>query len=351
MRQKSELRQPDQGSHATVEGEIRDAREWVAILAHYKEPSPWRSIWELFVTAGPFVILWTLAWLSLDVSYALAAAFSVVNAMFLVRLFMIQHDCGHASFFRSRMLSDWIGRAIGVLTLTPYDVWRRTHAAHHATAGNLEKRGMGDVLTLTVDEFHSLSRFGRLKYRLYRHPLVLFGLGPFYLFFVQNRLPMGLMRSGARYWISAMGTNLGVALLLVAIGYFGGLSALFVVFLPMMIVAASVGVWLFYVQHQFEETSWDRDDEWQLQDAALHGSSHYVLPGALRWLTANIGVHHVHHLQSRVPFYRLPEILRDHPQLALAQRLTLRESLSCVGKQLWDEKTRRLVSFSAVRTA
>jgi len=296
------------------------------------------------------VALWALAWWSVDVSYVLAAALSVLNAGFLARLFMIQHDCGHASFFRNRGVSDWIGRAIGVLTLTPYDVWRRTHAVHHSSAGNLEKRGMGDVLTLTVTEFHSLSAFHRLRYRLYRHPLVLFGLGSFYLFFLQNRLPVGLMHDGARYWVSAMGTNAALAVLVGGIGYFGGIAVLLVVFVPMTLVAASIGVWMFYVQHQFEDTSWDHEPAWQLHDAALHGSSHYVLPGVLRWFTANIGVHHVHHLQSRVPFYRLPEILRDHPQLAEAQRLTMRQSLDSVGRQLWSEKSRRLISFAEART-
>jgi omega-6 fatty acid desaturase (delta-12 desaturase) len=208
---------------------------------------------------------------------------------------------------------------------------------------------MGDVLTLTVAEYQALPAFGRLRYRLYRHPLVLFGLGPSYLFFLQNRLPVGLYRAGARYWISAMGTNLAIAAALGAIAYFGGLAVLLAVFLPMTVVAASIGVWMFYVQHQFEETSWDDEPAWQLHDAALHGSSHYVLPGVLRWLTANIGVHHVHHLQSRVPFYRLPEILRDHPELAEAQRLTVRESFACVGMQLWDERSRRLVSFAEAR--
>lgn len=323
----------------------------MSVLSHYREPSHWRSGWELFVTAGPFLALWALAWWSVDVSYALAAALSVLNAAFLARLFMIQHDCGHASFFRSRVVSDWIGRAIGVVTLTPYDVWRRTHAAHHASAGNLEKRGMGDVLTLTVSEFSSLSALGRLRYRLYRHPLVLFGLGPFYLFFLQNRLPIGLMRAGPRYWVSAMGTNAALAAVLFGIAYLGGPAVLLAVFLPSTLIAASIGVWMFYVQHQFEETSWDHDPAWQLHDAALHGSSHYVLPRVLRWFTANIGVHHVHHLQSRVPFYRLPEILRDHPQLDQAQRLTLRESVACVGKQLWDEKSRRLISFAEARRA
>lgn len=303
------------------------------------------------MTAGPFVALWALAWWSVDVSYALALAISVLNGAFLVRLFMIQHDCGHASFFRSRPLSDWIGRTIGVVTLTPYDVWRRTHSEHHASAGNLDKRGMGDVLTLTVAEYKSRSAFGRLRYRLYRNPFVMFGLGPFYLFFIQNRLPIGLMRAGPRYWISSMGTNLSLVAVLSVIGYFGGIAVLALVFLPTTIVAASIGVWLFYVQHQFEETSWDKAQDWQLHDAALHGSSHYVLPGVLQWFSANIGVHHVHHLQSRVPFYRLTEILRDHPQLDDAQRLTIRESLGCLGRQLWDEESRRLVSFATARAA
>jgi acyl-lipid omega-6 desaturase (Delta-12 desaturase) len=327
------------------------AREWVAVLARYREPSRWRSTWEIVITAGPFVGLWALAWWSVDVSYALATFIAILNATFLVRLFMIQHDCGHAAFFRSRTLSDWIGRAIGVLTLTPYDVWRRLHAAHHAGTGNLEKRGMGDVLTLTVAEYRALSWRGRLGYRIYRHPAALFGVGPFYLFFLRNRLPHGLMRAGTRYWVSAMGTNAAIAALLAGIGYLGGIDVLLFVFLPTMLVAASIGVWLFYVQHQFEETSWDHDPDWQLHEAALHGSSHYVLPGPLRWLTANIGMHHVHHLQARVPFYRLPEVLRDHPHLAEAQRLTLRESLGCIRRHLWDEKTRRLVSFAAARTA
>jgi omega-6 fatty acid desaturase (delta-12 desaturase) len=338
-------------AQAPVPGEIHVARDWVAILSHYREPSGWRSSWELLVTAGPFVGLWALAWWSLEVSHVLAASLAVLNAAFLVRLFMIQHDCGHASLFKSRKLNDWIGRLIGVVTLTPYDVWRRMHSTHHASSGNLEKRGMGDVHTLTVAEFRGLSTLGRLRYRLYRHPLVLFGLGPFYLFFVQYRVPVGLMDQGSRYWISAMGTNAAIAAVLFAIGYVGGPGVLALVFLPTMLVAASVGVWLFYVQHQFEDTIWDHEADWQLQDAALHGSSHYVLPGVLRWFSANIGVHHVHHLQSRVPFYRLPEILRDHPQLAEAQRLTLRESLGCIGKQLWDEKSRRLVSFRTARMA
>ncbi len=325
--------------HAVDEG--RSVRTWVRVLANYREPFQRRSVLELLVTLVPFFALWGLAWWSLSVNYPLAVALAVLNGGFLVRLFAIQHDCGHGSFFKSRTVNDWVGRALGVLTLTPYAVWRRTHSVHHASAGNLDKRGMGDVLTLTVAEYRARSPFGRLRYRLYRHPLVLFGLGPTYLFLVQNRLPLGLTRSGWRFWASAMGTNLMLALLLGAVAYVGGPAPLLLVFLPTAIVAASIGVWLFYVQHQFEETSWDPAPR-----RGLHGSSHYVLPEVLRWFTANIGVHHVHHLQSRVPFYRLPEILRDHPRLDEAQRLTFGESLRTVGLQLRGDRSRRLVSFA-----
>ena len=327
------------GSRAQVcsADDVEDVRIWVRILANYREPSHRRSALELLVTLVPFVALWGLSWWSLSVSYPLAAALAVLNSAFLVRLFMIQHDCGHGSFFKSRVVNDWVGRALGVLTLTPYDVWRRTHSVHHASAGNLDKRGMGDVLTLTVTEYRTLPPLGRLRYRPYRHPLVLFGLGPTYLFFVQNRLPLGLTRSGWKCWVSAMGTNLMLVLLLGAVAYAGGAAPLLLVFVPTTVVAASIGVWLFYVQHQFEETSWDVEPDWQLQDAALHGSSHYVLPGVLRWFSANIGAHHVHHLQSRVPFYRLPEILRDHPRLKadvlhhLLQVLGVSVSAACDG--------------------
>ena len=329
--------------------QTKTSRAWVQALAKYREPLTWRSLFELSVTLLPFLALWALAWWALSFSGWLALAISAVNAGFLVRIFAIQHDCGHGAFFRNRKLSDWIGRGLGVLTLTPYDVWRRTHSVHHASAGNLDKRGMGDVLTLTVAEYRALPWSGRLRYRLYRNPVVLFGLGPVYLFMLQNRLPLGLFRSGWTYWASAMATNAVIALILGLIVFFGGLKVLLLVFLPTSILAASIGVWLFYVQHQFEETHWRTDEEWDLHDAALAGSSHYDLPMILRWFTANIGIHHVHHLYSRIPFYRLPEVLRDHRELALAQRMTLWQSFACVKLQLWDEKQRRLLSMAQAR--
>lgn len=325
------------------------AKMWVPILAKYREPFLGRSIFELSVTIAAFLGLWALAWISLSFSPLLSVVIAITNGVWLVRVFLIQHDCGHQSLFSNRHVNDWVGRAVGVLTLTPYDVWRRTHSIHHAHAGNLDRRGIGDVKTLTVEEYKARGWFGRLTYRLYRHPIVMFGLGPAYIFLVDYRLPLGLMTAGWRYWISSMGTNLMLAALLVGLYLMGGWQVIAFIYLPTVISAATLGVWLFFVQHQFEDTYWGHEPDWQMHDAALLGSSHYKLPQPLRWLTANIGIHHVHHLYSRVPFYRLSEILRDYPALAEAQVLTLRESLSCARLHLWDEKARRLISFREAR--
>ncbi|MCZ4352225.1 fatty acid desaturase [Roseovarius aestuarii] len=318
------------------------------ILSKYREPNVARSSFELAVTVGPFLILWALAWWSLSYSYWLTLLISICNSAFLLRLFCIQHDCGHGAFFHNRTVSDWLGRVLGVLTLTPYDVWRRTHSIHHSSSGNLERRGIGDIHTLTVSEYSALTPLNRLMYRLYRNPVVLFGVGPGYLFFVQNRLPLGLMGK-ARYWVSAMGTNAAILIALGLMLHFGGLMPILLIFLPSTLLAATAGMWLFYVQHQFETTHWVEDEDWQLHDAALKGSSHYVLPAWLQWLSANIGIHHVHHVHSRIPFYRLPEVLRDHLELAITNRMTIRESLVNARLHLWDEQSKRLLSFAQAR--
>src|SRR5215213_2979735 len=326
-----------------------EASNWSRILARYRSPSATRSLVEIAITLGPFVALWSATWLGLYFGYWISLLLAIPAAGFLVRLFMIQHDCGHGSFFRSKALNDWIGRAIGVLTFTPYDFWRHTHAVHHASSGNLTRRGMGDIDTLTVREYLALSRLGRLRYRAYRHPLVMFGIGPIYMFILQHRLPVGLMRDGWRPWLSTMLTNLGIALIAAVLIFFIGLKAFLLVHLPIIVLAAAAGVWLFYVQHQFEETLWAQEPSWNRQEAALHGSSHYDLPGVLRWITANIGVHHVHHLSSGIPFYRLRDELRDHPELGAVGRLTLMESIGCIRLVLWDEGSRKLVSFRELR--
>src|SRR5437762_4751387 len=328
----------------------QEASNWSRILTRYRNPSAARSLVEIAITFGPFVLLWAATWLGIYFGHWISLLLAIPAAGFLVRLFMIQHDCGHGSFFRSRPLNDWIGRAIGVLTLTPYDFWRHTHAVHHASSGNLTRRGMGDIDTLTVEEYLALSWLGRLRYRLYRHPAVMFGIGPAYMFMLQHRLPIGLMRDGWRPWLSTMATNTAIAAVAVTLMWFVGVKAFLLVHLPVLLLAASIGVWLFYVQHQFEETFWVRRPIWNRHEAALHGSSHYDLPAVLRWFTANIGVHHVHHLCSRIPYYRLPQVLRDHPQLADVKRLTLLESLACVRLVLWDEAQQRLISFRELRT-
>ncbi|WP_040438639.1 fatty acid desaturase [Roseibium aggregatum] len=326
-----------------------DSRALMRNLAPYREPSTARSVLELAITAVPFVLLWGLIWVAVDAGYWIGLLLAVPAAGFLVRLFLIQHDCGHGSFFRHRLTNDWVGRAIGVVTLTPYDYWRRAHALHHANSGNLERRGIGDIDTLTVDEFRARTPLRQLLYRLYRHPIVMFGLGPAYLFILRHRLPMGLMRSGLAPWVSAMATNMAIASLVAGIIWLVGLGPFLLVQMPITLIAASIGVWLFYVQHQFEDTFWEHDRDWSFHEAALNGSSHYDLPGILRWFTANIGVHHVHHLSSRIPYYRLPEALRNHPELQNIGRLTLLQSLKTVRLVLWDEEKRRLVSFRETR--
>lgn len=322
---------------------------WPKILAAYRKPRRGRSLLELTVTLIPFGALWTLAALAVHHGFWWGMALTIPAAGFLLRLFMIQHDCGHGSFFAHRKADDWTGRLIGVLTFTPYDYWRRAHAAHHASAGNLDERGVGDITTLTVAEYRSLSRSHRLAYRLYRNPFVMFGIGPIWLFLFKQRLPFGMMRSGMEPWISTMATNLAILVLALGLVWLVGFETFMLVQLSVVVLAGSAGIWLFYVQHQFEETHWSQKPQWQFQDAALHGSSYYELPLVLRWLTANIGIHHVHHLSSRVPYYRLPEVLRDYPELRSIGHITILESLSCVKLVLWDEKRQRLISFREAR--
>lgn len=323
-------------------------------VAKYRDPRPTRSVVEIAVTVIPFVLLWILSAVLIDQGQWWGLLFTIPAAAFLVRLFMLQHDCGHGSLFGRRSLNDWTGRSISILTFAPYDYWRRSHAIHHSTTGNLDQRGIGDITTLTVDEYNALPWTGRARYRLYRHPLVMFGLGPAWLFVCQYRLPIGLMRAGAEPWVSTMATNACIAAIAAALIWTFGLATFLLVQGPILLLAATGGVWLFYVQHQFEETHWSEGEEWNFHTAAVHGASFYDLPPVLRWFTGNIGIHHVHHLASKIPFYRLPEVLRDIPELRDMGRITLWQSLRCIPLVLWDGQAKRLVSFrnaAAVRMA
>lgn len=314
-------------------------------LGAFRDPSAARSIRELAITVIPFLAIVAGMLFALDAGYWLALALAPVSGLLLLRMFIIQHDCGHGSFFRSKTANAWVGRALGVFTFTPYDCWALSHARHHARTGNLDKRGFGDVDTLTVREFRESSAWGRFGYRLYRHPLVLFGFGPIYLFLLRHRLPVGLMREGSRYWISAMATNAVLAIILAGLVFAFGWATTALVVLPTVLIAGGMGVWLFYIQHQYEDAHWDYQDKWSFHEAALLGSSYLALPQPLRWFSGNIGIHHVHHLASSIPFYRLPEVLDAHPGLKTLNRFRVRHTPRAMVLALWDEDSRKLVTF------
>jgi omega-6 fatty acid desaturase (delta-12 desaturase) len=321
---------------------------WITVARAYGAPDR-RSALQLISTIAALAGCWLLMQMSLAAGYWATLLLAVPTAGLLVRLFMIQHDCGHHAFFRSRRLNDMVGRAIGVLTLTPYDHWRDAHAFHHASSGNLDKRGIGDVDVLTVAEYRALPGWRRALYRLYRNPVVFFGIGPTYLFVIKHRLPARSRPGGKRSVVSVCATNLAIgAVLALAMALFG-VADLLMVQIPITLLASSIGVWLFFVQHQFERTYWESDADWNFSDAALRGSSYYELPAILRWFTADIGIHHVHHLCSRIPNYRLRECLDANPGLRIAERLTVRQSIRCMRLALWDERHKRLIGFRDAR--
>lgn len=322
--------------------------DWSRRLAAYRQAKPGRAAIEIAITALPLLALWGLAWAAVEFGLWWAALLLTLPAgLFLVRLFMIQHDCGHGSFLPSKTANDWVGRIISLFTLTPYEYWRTTHAMHHATSGNLDRRGLGVIEMLTVDEYKALPPIRQLGYRLYRSPWVMFGLGPAFVFFIQQRLPVGLFKQW-KHWASTL-ANTAVVLAFAAVIVWGvGAAPILLVQGLTMLIAATIGVWLFYVQHQYEGVAWARNGTWKAQEAAIAGSSHYQLPGVLHWFTANIGIHHVHHLSSRIPYYRLDEVLRDNPELDVP-KVRFIESLKFARLALWDEQGGKLVSFKQAR--
>lgn len=331
-------------------GDTSAARHLLDHCAAYKGADTRRSTIQLLTTAVPFFLLFAAIWTGLHHGYPIALLLALPAAGFLVRLFIIQHDCGHGSFFRSRAANDTLGRLISVLTLTPYGYWRRSHAIHHASAGDLSRRGVGDVDTLTIREYAALPRYRRLLYRLYRNPLVVLVIGPPYLFILRHRVPFGAPLPFRDIWRSILSHDLAMLLgygLLVAVI---GLKTFLFLFLPVMILATWAAGWLFYTQHQFENAQWDWSENWEFHTAALRNSSYYALPRFLQWFTGNIGFHHIHHLCSRIPNYRLQECLEASPQLQSINRLTLRESLKGIWLALWDEDKRKLVSFREARS-
>ncbi len=305
------------------------------------------GIMQLINTLLPFFLLWFLAYQSLSVSIWLTLALSVLASGFVIRIFIIFHDCTHQSFFKSPKANRIIGTITGIITLFAFEKWKRDHAIHHATSSNLDKRGTGDVWVMTVDEYVQASFWGRLAYRLYRNPIVMFGLGPIYLFLISNRFNRKGARRRERMNTYIINTSIVViyGLLIWAIGW----QAFLIIQLPILFIAGSLGIWLFYVQHQFEDSYFENEDEWDFVKAAVDGSSYYKLPKVLEWLTGSIGYHHVHHLSPRVPNYKLEEAHESTPPLKQATTITLTSSLKSIRFRLYDEANRSFVSFREVK--
>lgn len=315
------------------------------VLERYREPSFQRSIWQLLSSILSFFALWTLMWFTLRYGYWLTLILAVPAAGFMLRIFMIQHDCGHGAFFKSKAANDWLGIGLGVLTFTPYYHWRRNHALHHAGAGNLARRGGGDIHTLTVKEYLALPSSQRFAYRVLRNPFFLFGLAPVMHFVIRQRFPSFLSRRWPKERVNVHVTNLLLVLLLGGLWLTLGWRALVLIHLPIVVIGGTAGFWLFFVQHHFHDTYWQKQEEWKYLSAGLQGSSYYPLPPVLQWFTANIGFHHIHHLDSRIPNYRLEECFSENPCMQNVKGLTLRKSFSCAWLALWDEEKQKMVGF------
>lgn len=320
--------------------------EWRAALAPFERPSLARSLGQVATSVLPYLLLWAAMLLSLRVSYWLTLPLAVIAAGFLVRSFIICHDCGHGAFFRSRLANRVVGYITGLIAFLPSTGWSQEHARHHAGSGNLDRRGGGEIWTLTVAEYRAAGRLRRLGYRLYRNPFVLLGLGPLFVFLLNYRV--WHRGEGAQARWSKVWTNLGLAVITLVASLTIGLKTYLAIQLPVILIAGTAGIWLFYVQHQFEGTYWRRSATWSYLDQALAGASFYRLPRLLQWLTGNIGYHHIHHLSPRIPNYFLQACHESSPLFRAVPPLTLRASLRCLRYRLWDEEAGCLVGFAAV---
>ena len=339
----------------TTRNPKQDTAAWKAIVLKFQEPSLPRAIWQIVNTIVPFAGLWYLMWRSMSWSYWITLPLAVLAGLFLVRIFIIFHDCGHGSFFKSRLANDILGFITGALTLTPYYHWRWEHSIHHATSGALDRRGVGDVWTMTVEEYLQSGRWKRFAYQLARNPFVLFGIAPVFLFVFYQRIYSSKASSRERWSVIWMNVAvLGIAVALssaVAMGrsWGFGITAYLLIHLTITMVGGGVGIWMFYVQHQFEDVYWERDENWDYTSAALEGSSFYKLPKILQWFSGNIGFHHIHHLSSRIPNYNLERCHDADPMFHEVKPLTFFNSLKSLTYRLWDEQRGRLVGFRHAR--
>lgn len=317
------------------------------LLRPYQKPDLKRSIWQIVNSYVPYFVLLNAMYFSLSISYWITLLLAVPAAGFMIRIFIIAHDCGHGSFFKSKKASDIIGFISGLIAFVPYKHWRHSHAMHHATSGDLDRRGFGDVWTLTVKEYLNLSIWKKIGYQLYRNPVFMFSVGPLFMFLVSQRFPG--KESGQRERNGVHFTNLALLGIVVISTLTIGIKAYLLIQIPVLFIGATAGVWLFYVQHQFEDAYWEHNEEWDFETAALQGSSYYKLPAILRWFSGNIGFHHVHHLNPRIPNYYLKEchkVITEHIEIKPITVLGSLKSLKC---RLWDEENYRLVGFGHLR--
>ncbi len=330
-----------------IETRLMDAAEWKRIVTEFQKPSMGRALWQLVNTLGPYALLWYLMYLSLSVSWWLTVPLAMLAGAFLVRVFIIFHDCGHGSFFPSRKANDVVGFISGMLTMTPYFHWRWEHSIHHASSGDLDKRGIGDVWTMTVQEYLESSRWRRFAYRIARNPIVLFVFAPLFLFAIYQRFPARQAKPRERQSVHWM--NLALLAMAIALSSVFGVTAYLLIQLIAMAVAGASGVWMFYVQHQFEGVYWERSEEWDYTAAALQGSSFYKLPKILQWFSGNIGFHHIHHLSPRIPNYNLERCHRSHSLFQEVVPITLSSSFKSATLRLWDEQLKKLVGYGHLR--
>lgn len=331
----------------STESKGKEANPWIDIsknIEKYQKPTLWKSIWQIANSLLPYIGLWILIVYSLSISYWLTAFLIVLAAGFLVRLFIIFHDCGHGSFFKSQKTNRMVGMFFGILAFTPYDKWHNQHLRHHGSVGNLDKRGVGDVWTMTKEEYQAGNKWDRIKYRIYRNPLIMFGFGSIYVFLIQNRLTKKDMTKKEK--INIYLTNVALLLIFIAMSMAIGFTTFLVIQLSILYVAAISGLWLFYLQHQYEDVTWFRNKDWNYRTVALEGSSYVKFPKLLQWFSGNIGFHHIHHLNARIPNYNLSRCYRENTVFNEVKPVTFLMSMRSLKLRLWDEQIQKMVSFS-----